>query len=123
MKTSIQNLIAVAVMLCATLSASAIEFKVGNFHYKMMSEQDKIVEVSNFDRYVRELDVPKTVTYESQTYTVIGIGKEAFKGGTGIISVKIPDSVTSIGFQAFQTCRSLMYVTMGDNVTTIYNVR
>jgi hypothetical protein len=49
---------------------------------------------------------------------VTSIGDEAFSGSP-LISVTIPDSVTSIGDGAFYNCESLTSVTIPDSVTSI----
>ena len=51
--------------------------------------------------------------------SVTTIGDEAFYGCSSLTSVTIPDSVTTIGEQAFYCCGSLTSVTIGDSVTTI----
>ena len=43
----------------------------------------------------------------------------AFRGCTGLTSVTIPDSVTSIGWGAFRDCTGLTSVTIGNGVTSI----
>ena len=50
--------------------------------------------------------------------SVRSIGEQAF-GSCGLTSVTIPNSVTSIGEQAFGGCRSLTSVAIGNNVTSI----
>ena len=47
------------------------------------------------------------------------IGKDAFRGCTGLASVEIPNSVTSIGGYAFYGCTGLTSVTIGNSVTSI----
>jgi hypothetical protein len=51
--------------------------------------------------------------------SVTSIGNDAFLNCTGLTSVTIPDSVTSIGNQAFQNCTGLTSVTIPDSVTSI----
>ena len=48
--------------------------------------------------------------------TVTSIGDEAFKNNTSMVSVSIPDSVKSIGDSAFYGCTSLLGVVIPDSV-------
>ena len=51
--------------------------------------------------------------------SVTNIGYHAFDGCNSLTSVTIPDSVTSIGYSAFSGCSSLTSVTIPDSVTSI----
>ena len=51
--------------------------------------------------------------------SVNSIGFEAFKGCSGLTSVTIPNSVTAIGNSAFNSCKGLTSVTIGNSVTSI----
>ncbi|AKB27733.1 Chitin binding protein [Methanosarcina siciliae T4/M] len=53
--------------------------------------------------------------------SVTSIGDNAFYGCTALNSVTIPDSVTEIGTSAFQGCISITSVNIGNNVTSIGN--
>jgi len=53
--------------------------------------------------------------------SVTSIGNEAFNWCSGLTSVTIPNSVTSIGNYAFNGCSSLTFVIIPNSVTTIGN--
>ena len=51
--------------------------------------------------------------------TVTSIGKNAFTGCNTLLTVSIPNSVTTIGDWAFQNCSGLTSVTIPNSITTI----
>ena len=60
-----------------------------------------------------------TVKYELYDETKLGNNAPAFASITSLISVSIPNSVTSIGGSAFGGCSGLTSVTIGSGVTSI----
>ena len=51
--------------------------------------------------------------------SVTSIGKEAFKECTSLATISIPNSVTSIGGSAFSNCTNLASLTIGNSVTSL----
>lgn len=62
--------------------------------------------------------IPSTVTIGALSYAVTAIGPAAFKN-SAITSVVLPDSVLTIGNEAFRAAGSLVTVDLGDGVQTI----
>ena len=92
------------VLLCA-LTTSAHNFEVDGIYYNITSSSDLTVSVTyrgNYiDSYSNEYSgsvvIPEKVTYDSKEYSVTIIGSGAFCNCSGLTSVTIPNSVTSIG--------------------------
>lgn len=67
-----------------------------------------------------ERSIPETVTStDGKTYTVTGIGQEAFMGAWKMTAITIPSTVTSIGEGAFTMCSNLATVNLPESVTEI----
>ena len=62
---------------------------------------------------------PAGLTEYTIPNSVTTIGDEAFYGCSSLTSVTIPDGVTTIGYAAFAYCGSLTSVTMGEGVETV----
>lgn len=51
--------------------------------------------------------------------SVTSIGRAAFRGCTGLTSVVIPQSVVSVGYEAFKYCSNLTSVTLNTSIETL----
>lgn len=94
--------------------------------------------------YTGDIWIPETVNYDNSTYTVTTIDKKAFANASGVVSIKLPDTIiqilesafencsgisqikfpaacTTIGKAAFKNCSSLSNVSIPENILTIAN--
>ena len=69
---------------------------------------------ANSNKSSSELVIPETTTYLGDTYTVVAIGIEAFKGCSRLTEVTIPKRITTIGKNAFRYCTGLTKVNIPD---------
>ena len=66
-----------------------------------------------------EVVLPKSISYKGNTYSLTSIGDNAFEDCKSLTSIVIPDGITSIGDNAFYWCSSLISITIPDGVTSI----
>ena len=62
-----------------------------------------------------DINIPEKIS----GYTVVGVADKAFENQTQIKSIKIPDTVKTLGQRAFNTCRSLACIEIPSSVTSI----
>ena len=95
-------------VLFAAVSGWAHDFEVNGIYYRITSSRDWTVAVTykgsswnytNYD-YPTNLTIPETVTYDRNTWRVTSIDSRACYS-TSVSSITIPESIVSIGKEAF----------------------
>ena len=66
-----------------------------------------------------EANIPSSVEFEGNQYPVIKINDRVFSGNTNLMSVTLPESLTTLGDRAFYTCKSLKTIKIPSGVTAI----
>ena len=92
-------------------------FNVSGINYALTSPTT--IEVAENPSFSGKAIIPSSVTYLNTTYSVTGIGVQAFDKCTSLTSVNIPSSVTYIRLMAFDNCTGLKSVNIPNSVTYI----
>ena len=71
------------------------------------------------DYYTGDLVIPDSVVYGGNTYAVAAISTRAFSASTGLTSIVMPNTITTIGEYAFIACTGLKSVTLSNSLKTI----
>ena len=96
--------------ITGTLSTSS------GFYYSVSGGLVSIIGYSGTDM---ALSIPSIITVSGSSLNVTSIGGSAFRNGTSLSSLIIPNSVTGIGSSAFYGCTGLSSVTISGSVTGI----
>jgi BspA type Leucine rich repeat region (6 copies) len=119
MKTRIQNLLPLLLLLGLPAVAQAQDAYSTNADgsiYTYSTNADGSANIVSYAGPPWVVNIPTNIN----GLTVTSIGEAAFEGDNNLLtSVTIPNSVTSIGVNAFSECSSLASVTIGNSVTSI----
>ena len=85
-----------------SISASAYDVEVDGIYYDISGTTATVTSGDN--KYSGDIVIPESITFENSKYSVTSIGDKAFSECSGLTSVTIPNSVTSIGNYAFFYC-------------------
>ena len=95
-------------LLAMPLSADVVEFD--GIYYNLIPKGGVAEVTENPNQYAGNIEIPASVEYDGKTYEVTTIAEGAFMGDTNLTSVKIPNSIVTIGNKAFQDCSGLTTV-------------
>ena len=114
-------------VLVTTTVLWAHDFYINGIYYNILTDKTNEVEVTfrgeNYNSYINEYSdyttIPATVTFSGTTYSVTGIGEDAFNNCYDLTWVTIGNNVTSIGNRAFLGCRNLTSIAIPESVRYI----
>ena len=111
-----KQLIFILMMLLPMVASAQTE--IDGIYYYLSSDNTASV-TSNPNQYSGSVVIPEKVTFENVEYFVTSIGSYAFSGCSGLTSVTIPNSVTSIGEGAFDKADIPTVISLIENPFTI----
>ena len=106
-------------ILWVTLSSAAFSF-ADDFVYdnlKYATNSDNSVTLVDGKSANGDVIIPSDVRNKNKVYVVTAIEHNAFEGNNAITAVTIPSSVSTIGYSAFNSCKSLRRVMDASRVT------
>ena len=99
--------------------SSAIDTSSTPLIFRITSDSTAEVIGYNSSSYIGALSIPKKAQIDGKSYTVTGIGDNAFRGCSTLTSVDFPESITKIGWDAFNGCIGLTSIKIPSRVTTL----
>ena len=111
-----KNLFLLFILALLPIVASA-SIQIDGIYYNLVSETKQAEVTKNPNYYSSSVIIPASVTYDGAVYSVTSIGDRAFDSCSGLTSITIPNSVSSIGTSAF----SSMYLETSKQPQTMKN--
>lgn len=106
-------------MLPMVAMADAVE--INGIYYNLITKTKTAEVTTNPNKYKGAIVIPFKVTYNEEEWNVTSIGQDAFYSCKALTSITIPYGITSIGSKAFYFCTALTSISIPNSVTDIGN--
>ena len=88
-------------MILLPMVASADAVEIDGIYYNLIDKNKSAEVIGNANLYSGDINIPETVLFQENYYTVTSIGELAFYGSL-LTSINIPNSVSIIKDSAFK---------------------
>ena len=95
----------IGILYCVCNFNSVFAANYQNYEYQINSDNSTVT-ITGYLGNDKEITIPSTITIGTKNYEVISIGENAFYGNTKLTKVIIPESIITIGNDAFKKCSS-----------------
>ena len=109
-----KKILSLILLALLPLVANADAVEINGIFYNLDNDVKTAEVTRNPNKYSDAINIPASVTYEGNEFSVTSIGYYAFQSCSGLTSVTIPNSVTSIGDWAFESCSGMEKVIVPD---------
>ncbi|MBR2195538.1 MAG: leucine-rich repeat domain-containing protein [Salinivirgaceae bacterium] len=93
----------------------------GEYIVRKTNDSEHTAEIVVYIGTSTSISIPETLEINGTSYSVTGIGDNAFKGSTSLTSITVPATVTEISGSAFSGCSAAINIE-GDNFTYEDNI-
>ena len=123
MNTRYKRFLTLTMALMSAIVTLAHDVEVDGIFYNLNHETKEASVTFNGNKnktkgYENNITIPTNITIDNELYKVTSIGEEAFMFSS-FKSITIPNSISSIGEDAFYGCKNLTSITIPNSVTSI----
>jgi hypothetical protein len=86
---------------------SLASFRIDGLYYNLNGDYAGVTVFNGVEECYGDIIIPNSVQYDGRNYEVKYIDDNSFNDCVGLTSIVIPETVDSIGFQAFAGCKKL----------------
>ena len=115
----LRMLLTAPLLVLVSVVAMADDFTVDGISYTILDSEALTCEVGSNTTVEGEVTIPGQVTVNDTTYTVVGVGANAFLSDKSITKVVLSDSITYLGYKAFYGCSALTECTLSANLDSL----
>lgn len=122
------HLLTLLFAVALSLPVAAVEAEIGGLWYDLDNAKHTAT-VTNPDNLRQQglsaykdamsLTVPDAVKHKGKKYKVIAVGDSAFAGCKRLVSIALPERLTTIGAHAFKHCTSIRVIEIPESVKLI----